>query len=134
MDLLLHLTQLSLIVPTFDGNTHDLICLTESGLLVHCFNGRLVKCLNLMHHFPGNGKVSKLELFFPSWGRRCLCVFQERVCLVFDIGDENDTTFLLRHQVKMKSTKMNDVMAYDFLGKGSQQLLLKVSKPGRSSS
>ncbi len=115
---------MSTTITNFCGKPQELICLTKRGHLLHFSDQKLLKCFNFAESFPGNGPVKKMEHFLTSSGRGCVALLQELACLVFEVGD--CSTFILRHTEKASPT--SDIFAFDFLRKGTQQLLFKVSK------
>ena len=116
--------QISACVTNFCGGPQEVICLTKRGHLFQFSDQKLIKCFNFAESFSGNGPVKKMEYFLSSSGRGCVALLQERACLVFEVGD--CSTFALRHTAK--ATPTSDIFAFDFLSRGTQQLLFKVFK------
>ena len=109
--------------------------MTPTGFLIHCDGSKILRCLNLEHFIPGKVVSCKLDLFTSANGRSCVAVSTVRDALIFELADaDSDSSggggqcrhsFVLRRRESVDA--LADVCAYDFLGKGGQQLRLKVS-------
>ena len=123
---LLNRSQCSVRIPNCGSEPPEIIFKTNAGLLIHFCGRKILRCLDLEEHSPGNGKVRKLEYFLTTSGRACLAVLQDHVLAIFELSD---AAFVLRHQES--STGKTQIYAFDFLRKGTQQLHVKVIFEGR---
>jgi hypothetical protein len=114
-------------IPSFDSSQPEKIFTTSAGFLVHILGSRILRCVNLSKSIPGTGNVTQMEFFISAAGRECVAVLTERSLVVFELSDDGRRSFVLRRQESVDAVA--EIMTFDFLGRGSQQLFLQVYIP-----